>query len=161
MTNNSITVNIDNLIENILPERIMAGLDEVCTFLVNEAQERCPEGTGNGGSVHIKESIDHTVTYENGVFTGRVGSNNEIAIYVHEGTGLYAIEGNGRKDVPWYFPVKDGGELNQKYGMPIRKFNGKEFYMTSGQKPNQFLREAIEENRDFILENFEGILTDD
>ena len=161
MTNDSITVNIDNLIENILPERIIQALDDVCITLVQEAQEKCPIGDGSGERGHIRESIDHTVTYENGVFTGRVGSNNEIAIYVHEGTGLYAIEGNGRKDVPWYFPVKDGGELNQKYGMPIRKINGKEFYMTSGQKPNQFLRKAIEENRDFILENFEGILTND
>lgn len=144
MTNNSITVNIDNLIENVLPERIMAGLDEVCTFLVNEAQERCPIGTGNGESAHIRESIDHIVTYENGVFTGRVGSNNEIAIYVHEGTGLYAIEGNGRKDVPWTYQDRKG-----------------KWHSTKGMHPKQFLREAIEENRDFILENFEGILTND
>lgn len=144
MTNNSITVNIDNLIENILPERIIQALDDVCITLVQEAQEKCPIGDGSGERGHIRESIDHTVTYENGVFTGRVGSNNEIAIYVHEGTGLYAIEGNGRKEVPWTYQDRKG-----------------KWHSTKGMHPKQFLREAIEENRDFILENFEGILTND
>lgn len=144
MTNNSITVNIDNLIENILPERIIQALDDTCIYLVQEAQEKCPIGDGSGERGHIRESIDHIVTYENGVFTGRVGSNNEIAIYVHEGTGLYAIEGNGRKDVPWTYQDRKG-----------------KWHSTKGMHPKQFLREAIEENRDFILENFEGILTND
>ena len=144
MTNNSITVNIDNLIENVLPERIIQALDDTCIYLVQEAQEKCPIGDGSGERGHIRESIDHTVTYENGVFTGRVGSNNEIAIYVHEGTGLYAIEGNGRKDVPWTYQDRKG-----------------KWHSTKGMHPKQFLREAIEENRDFILENFEGILTND
>lgn len=144
MTNNSITVNIENLIENVLPERIIQALDDTCIYLVQEAQEKCPIGDGSGERGHIRESIDHTVTYENGVFTGRVGSNNEIAIYVHEGTGLYAIEGNGRKEVPWTYQDRKG-----------------KWHSTKGMHPNQFLREAIEENRDFILENFEGILRDD
>ena len=144
MTNNSITVNIDNLIENILPERIIQALDDTCIYLVQEAQEKCPIGDGSGERGHIRESIDHIVTYENGVFTGRVGSNNEIAIYVHEGTGLYAIEGNGRKEVPWTYQDRKG-----------------KWHSTKGMHPKQFLREAIEENRDFILENFEGILTND
>ena len=144
MTNNSITVDIDNLIENILPERIIQALDDTCIYLVQEAQEKCPIGDGSGERGHIRESIDHIVTYENGVFTGRVGSNNEIAIYVHEGTGLYAIEGNGRKDVPWTYQDRKG-----------------KWHSTKGMHPKQFLREAIEENRDFILENFEGILTND
>lgn len=142
--NDSITVNIDNLIENILPERIIQALDDTCIYLVQEAQEKCPIGDGSGERGHIRESIDHAVTYENGVFTGRVGSNNEIAIYVHEGTGLYAIEGNGRKDVPWTYQDRKG-----------------KWHSTKGMHPKQFLREAIEENRDFILENFEGILTND
>lgn len=144
MTNNSITVNIDNLIENVLPERIIQALDDTCIYLVQEAQEKCPIGDGSGERGHIRESIDHIVTYENGVFTGRVGSNNEIAIYVHEGTGLYAIEGNGRKEVPWTYQDRKG-----------------KWHSTKGMHPKQFLREAIEENRDFILENFEGILTND
>lgn len=144
MTNNSITVNIENLIENVLPERIIQALDDTCIYLVQEAQEKCPIGDGSGERGHIRESIDHTVTYENGVFTGRVGSNNEIAIYVHEGTGLYAIEGNGRKEVPWTYQDRKG-----------------KWHSTKGMHPKQFLREAIEENRDFILENFEGILTND
>lgn len=144
MTNDSITINIDNLIENVLPEKIVQALDDTCIYLVQEAQEKCPIGDGSGERGHIRESIDHTITSENGVFTGRVGSNNEIAIYVHEGTGIYAIEGKGRKDVPWTYQDRKG-----------------KWHSTKGMKPNQFLREAIEENRDFILESFEGILTDD
>lgn len=144
MTNNSITVNIDNLIENVLPERIIQALDDTCIYLVQEAQEKCPIVDGSGERGHIRESIDHTVIYENGVFKGRVGSNNEIAIYVHEGTGLYAIEGNGGKEVPWTYQDRKG-----------------KLHSTKDIQTKQFLREAIEENRDFILENFEGILTDD
>lgn len=144
MTNDSITINIDNLIENVLPEKIVQALDDTCIYLVQQAQEKCPIGDGSGERGHIRESIDHTITSENGVFTGRVGSNNEIAIYVHEGTGIYAIEGKGRKDVPWTYQDRKG-----------------KWHSTKGMHPKQFLREAIEENRDFILENFEGILTDD
>ena len=144
MTDESITVNLDNLIENVLPEKIIQALNDVCITLVQEAQERCPIGDGSGERGHIRESIDHTVTEEDGIFTGRVGSNNEIAIYVHEGTGLYAIEGHGRKDVPWSYQDRKGN-----------------WHTTSGMHPKQFLREAVEDNREFILENFEGILTDD
>ena len=83
------------------------------------------------------------------------GSNAPYAPYVHEGTGLYAVDGHGRKDVPWYFPV-DG--LNKDCGLPKRKIRGKEFFYTSGQHPTPFLKDAIEENKDNILHRFEGCL---
>ncbi len=144
MTNESITINLDNLMKKVLPEQVIKALDDVCLTIIQDAQKRFPKESKNEEGGRIRESLGYAITEENGVFTGRVGSNNEIAIYVHEGTGLYAIEGNGRKDVPWSYQDRKGN-----------------WHTTSGMHPNQFLREAIEENRDYILENFEEILTDD
>lgn len=110
---------------------------------MQEAKEKCPTGDGSGEYGHIKESIDYNVFREGDKIIGRVGSNNEIAIYVHEGTGIYAIEGKGRKDVPWTYQDRKG-----------------KWHSTKGMKPRQFLKETIEENRGFLLENFEDMLND-
>lgn len=83
-----------------MSEKIESTLEDICLTLVQEAREKCPTGDGSGENGHIKESIDYNVFRKGDNFIGRVGSNNEIAVYVHEGTGIYAVEGKGRKDVP-------------------------------------------------------------
>ena len=58
---------------------------------------------------------------------GSVGCSLETAPFVHQGTGLYAKDGNGRK-TPW------------KYEAVAGKYKG--WHTTRGQKPQPFLEDA-------------------
>lgn len=62
-------------------------------------------------------------------------TDKEYAPYVHQGTGLFAENGDGRKDVPWHYQDADGN-----------------WHSTSGQKPNPFLERALDENKDKCLD---------
>lgn len=76
----------------------------------------------------LRNSITHQVgDDESGKYVA-IGTNVDYAIYVHEGTGIYAAEGNGRK-TPWFY-TDDNGET----------------HFTRGMKPNRFLRNAVEKN---------------
>ena len=135
-------VDISELLANIdkLPESLtnaLAGAMEISTELVEaDAVDRCPKR-----STELSTSIQHEVIVNNTAVRGFVGSMSPHAVFVHEGTGLYAKDGNGRKDVPWVYRDEQG-----------------RFYTTSGQQPNQFLQDAIDANKDKILQCFEGVL---
>ena len=61
-----------------------------------------------------------------------------------QGTGIYAIEGNGRKQVPWsYYDERKG-----------------EWQSTEGIKPTPFIQMAIDENMDDIINYFKGVMED-
>ncbi|MBU0279209.1 MULTISPECIES: hypothetical protein [unclassified Gemella] len=62
---------------------------------------------------------------------GLVGNTAQYAPFVHQGTGIYAVGGNGRKS-SWKFFIPD------RYGT-------KRWYVTKGQKPQPFLQRAISE----------------
>jgi len=64
-----------------------------------------------------------------------VFTDKEYAPYVHQGTGLFAKNGDGRKDVPWHYQDAEGN-----------------WHSTSGQKPNPFLERALDENKDKCLD---------
>ena len=135
-----ISLNIGRVIEEILPEIIIQCLDEAGEEIKAAAREKIAAEKDRTGT--LKRSIDHKVEQDGDTFILTVGSNEPYAPYVHEGTGLYAVDGHGRKDVPWTY-----------YDM----FKG-QYFKTDGQQPTPFLREAIEENKENILKKFEGCL---
>lgn len=145
--------NFNEFIKKSLPENLRGGMEKACLVVERTAKKKCPDNTGT-----LRASITHTVEVKGADIEGYIGSPLEHAVYVHQGTGIYAAEGNGRKDVPWYFPVNDGGKLNAKYGMQIVEIQGKEFYKTSGIRPRPFITEAIEENRDKIIQCFSEVM---
>lgn len=58
----------------------------------------------------------------------QIGSRMENAIWEEFGTGIYALNGDGRKDVPWtYRSEKDG-----------------KFYKTKGKKPSRAFHHAYQ-----------------
>lgn len=62
-----------------------------------------------------------------------IGTNLEYAVYVHQGTGIYAVHGDGRKDAwTWYDPSGD----YTVDGQPG-------FITTIGQPPHPFLTDAL------------------
>jgi hypothetical protein len=135
---NDISLNIQRLIANTMPNSIMAALNDACQLIENDAVDNCPVDDGV-----LRASITHNVKKENTSFVGAIGSNEEYAPFAHEGTGIYAKGGNGRSNVPWVYRDVEGN-----------------FHSTKGQQPNPFLQNAIDQNMSNILRKFEGCLDD-
>ena len=110
-------------------ERVMSNMEQACAIVERSAKENAPKGTGE-----LRRSITSRVEDRGGDITGVVYTPLEYAPYVEYGTGLFA-EGEGRSDVPWcYF-----NEATQQW------------VSTYGQKPQPFLRPALEDNRIKII----------
>ncbi|KXL53378.1 hypothetical protein CLNEO_13490 [Anaerotignum neopropionicum] len=76
-----ITVNLNNFIENILPEKITQGLELAGQYVENTAKENITEmGAVDTGA--LKNSITHVV--ENNAV--EIGTSVEYSPFVHEGT---------------------------------------------------------------------------
>lgn len=85
----------------------------------------------------LRNSITHKVdTAENTVY---IGSNLHYAPYVELGTGIYA-EGGGGRPTPWAYQDEKG-----------------EWHHTRGQKPQPYLRPAIEDHK----QTYRNILEDE
>ena len=130
---NEFSINLGRLI-NELPEAINRRLDRACQIVENEAKTNCPVNDGV-----LRASITHQVEDSKGV----IGTNVEYAPYVHEGTGIYAKDGQGRQAVPWTYKDAEG-----------------KYHSTEGQKPQPFLQDALDNNHEKILQCFEGVLED-
>lgn len=109
------------------------GMEKALIMIEFDAKQNCPVDTG-----HLRASIAHKVEENESQVVGSIGSTLEYAPYVHQGTGIYAVNGDGRKDVPWKYRDKLTGE----------------WHNSSGQKPNPFLQKAIDNNKDKIGEIF-------
>lgn len=109
-------------------QKFEAQLKKACALVERAAKEKAPKGTGE-----LRRSITSEIKQEGDNLMGVVYTPLEYAPYVEFGTGLFAEEG-GRTDVPWRYQ------------------NGKgEWYTTSGQHPQPFMRPAFNENREEIL----------
>ena len=97
-------------------------MDQACLVVEGEARKNCPVDQGE-----LRASIASETEATEKEIIGRIGSNLEYAPYVHNETGIYAKDGNGRK-TPWGYTVKAG------------KYKG--FHWTHGQKPQPFLENA-------------------
>ena len=84
----------------------------------------------------LRASITHVTTGN----TCTIGTNVEYASYIEKGTGLYAADGNGRKEVPWKYQTPDG-----------------KWHCTYGRKPKPYLQPAVDQNMDKIKSILEGV----
>lgn len=122
-----------------LPKECSDAMEKACLVVEADSKKNCPVNDGV-----LRESITHAVEEDGETVIGYVGSNVEYAPYVHQGTGIYALMGNGRKEVPWvYYDSKTG-----------------EFVSTEGIQPTPFIQDAVEANRAGILTYFGGIVDD-
>lgn len=110
-------------------ETIKQSMGKACAVVEAAAKQNAPKDTGA-----LRNSITSKVEYRDGHIEGVVFTPLEYAPYIEYGTGLFA-ESGGRKDVPWNYQDDKG-----------------EWHSTSGQKPQPFMRPAIEDNRKKILE---------
>lgn len=71
---NEIVLNLENIIENVLPAAIETGLDRAGYVAENSAKQKCGVDTGT-----LRKSITHDVERD----TCYIGSNVEYAPYHH------------------------------------------------------------------------------
>lgn len=129
-------------LENILmkfemignPQQTQQALGKACALVERSAKQKAPKDNGE-----LRRSISSKVEGLEGI----VYTPLEYAPYVEYGTGLFAETG-GRMDVPWNYQDEEG-----------------EWHSTSGQKPQPYMRPALNENREKILQIIkEGITYD-
>lgn len=122
---NEINVTItDNtgLVREALAEATENALTAIGSTAERYAKEETPVDLGR-----LRNSMTHVVQGDS-VY---IGTNVEYAPYVELGTGIYASDGNGRKD-PWvYYDEKTG-----------------KFRLTRGSKPHHMIRRAVTEHTD-------------
>lgn len=116
--------------------RVAANMELACLVVEGDAKKNCPIDQGN-----LRASMQHDVSVTSTKILGQVSNSSEIAPYVHQGTGIYAKDGNGRK-TPWGYTVKTG------------KYKG--FHWTRGQKPQPFLEKAKLDNKNKISKILAG-----
>ena len=104
--------------------QLEGALGKACALVERSAKEKAPKDTGA-----LRRSITSKVEGNQGI----VYTPLEYAPYVEYGTGLFATKG-GRKDVPWRYQADDGN-----------------WYTTSGQNPQPFMKPALDENREEII----------
>lgn len=103
-------------------------LEKACLMVEAEAKKECPVDDGQ-----LRQSI----TYEIDGLVGAVGTNVEYAPYVHQGTGIYAVNGDGRKD-RWSYQDEKGN-----------------WHSTIGQQPQPFLERGLDNKREDIIKEFQ------
>ena len=104
-------------------------LTEAGLLVEREARLRCPVDTG---------ALRSSITSEVNGNTATIGTNLEYAPYVEFGTGLFAVNGDGRQDVPWVYRDELGN-----------------YHATSGMHPQPYLLPALDDNRDAIKNIFD------
>jgi HK97 gp10 family phage protein len=127
--------NINNFLD-ALTNKLAEKTEQATLFIEGEAKKNCPVDDGL-----LRASIGHYVEVDGMKATGYVGSNSQYSVFVHQGTGIYALEGNGRKEVPWHYKNLEGN-----------------WHTTSGQKPQPFLQDAIDANMGKLTDFFKGLL---
>lgn len=127
-------------IENIIDmDGLENAMKKAVLLVEREAKKNAPRGNGD-----LARSITSKIETSGEEIIGTVFTPLFYAPYVEYGTGLFAEDGNGRKDVPWHYQ-DDAGE----------------WHTTSGQKPQPFMRPALDENREQILRIIkEGVIDD-
>ena len=121
VTLKAFTKKLDNFANG---KAIEEAVTKSCLLVEKESKNNCPVQTGT-----LRRSITTDV---NGM-KGEVYSPLDYAIWVHQGTGLFAVNGDGRQ-TPWSYQDEMG-----------------EWHTTIGQHPQPFLGPALEMNRETII----------
>ncbi|AVK60532.1 hypothetical protein C5Z25_01550 [Lactobacillus sp. CBA3605] len=128
-------------------------VEKVQGYAVQELQSSVKHGNGE-----LAGSLKYEVVDRDGKCVGRVWSDDPVALYRELGTGRVGemspkdlpdgMEPTYRQ-TPWFIPADAVDiDLNEIYGMPKIKINGKVFYRTNGQPARQFLTPAINNVKD-------------
>lgn len=129
---------LDKLIAklNRLPDKMEDKMLDAAQFVEEVAKMKAPKDTGR-----LIGSIESKVERNGNTITGIVFTPVEYAPYQEFGTGLFAVNGDGRK-TPWAYEDPKTGET----------------VFTRGNRPHPFMGPALRENKDVILQTLkEGV----
>lgn len=114
--------------------KVQDSLSKATLLVEKEAKQNAPKDTG---------ALRRSITSKVEGLEGTVFTPLEYAPYIEYGTGLFAEAGNGRKKVPWNYKDDEGN-----------------WHSTSGMKPQPFMRQALNSNREKIKKILkEGVLS--
>ncbi len=120
---------------------LVAAMKKCCALVEGEAKKKAHEIRDTGAlSGSIASRVENTESELRGV----IYTPLEYAPYVEYGTGLFAENGNGRK-TGWAYEDEKTGET----------------IWTRGQRPQPYLRPALTENREKIIELLKGSVKND
>ena len=111
---------------NKMQELLMQNMELTLDHIAEKAKEKV--GVGTGALRADTRSLGVEIVGDE--VHGAVGNSLEYAIYHHQGTGIYASDGNGRK-TPWVYDDPKTGEK----------------IYTRGSKPNPYLKDTIEQEQ--------------
>lgn len=112
-----------------------SAMQDACNLVEGAAKDKAPKDTGA-----LRRSITSKVEVTGNSIEGIVFTPLEYAPYQEYGTGLFAENGNGRK-TPWVY-MDDKGN----------------YHYTRGQHPQPYMRPALQENKDKIINIIKGAL---
>lgn len=119
--------------QHLSDDQAKGAMGKVCALVERTAKEKAPKDTGA-----LRRSITSEVIEKGDQIIGTIYTPLEYAPYVEYGTGLFAENGNGRSDVPWHYQDDED-----------------KWHSTFGQHPQPYMRPALEENKEKILQIFE------
>ena len=111
---------------NKMQELLMQNMELTLDHVAGKAKEKV--GVGTGALRADTRSLGVEIVGDE--VRGSVGNSLGHAIYHHQGTGIYAVNGNGRK-TPWVYEDPKTGEK----------------IYTRGSKPNPYLKDTIEQEQ--------------
>ena len=114
---------------NKMQELLMQNMELTLDHVAGKAKEKV--GVGTGALRADTRSLGVEIVGDE--VHGSVGNSLEHAIYHHQGTGIYAVNGDGRK-TPWVYEDPKTGEK----------------IYTRGSKPNPYLKDTIEQEQSTI-----------
>ena len=114
---------------NKMQELLMQNMEQTLEYVAGKAKGRV--GVCTGALRTDTRSLGVEIVGDE--VHGAVGNSLEYAIYHHQGTGIYASDGNGRK-TPWVYEDPKTGEK----------------IYTRGSKPNPYLKDTIEQEQSTI-----------
>lgn len=133
---------------------IEKSLDTACKLIERQARINAQAlSEGNG-------TLAGSIASEVKGLEGKVYTPLFYAPYVEYGTGIEAEGGKGRQDVPWVY-VKNSGKEGEgaqrsytleeaEQAVAALKKKGLDAHYTYGQKPQPFLRPALDQNREEV-----------
>lgn len=125
---------LNKTLETLLStENMTQAMGQACAAVEASAKKKAPKDSGA-----LRRSIASKVETEGEDIQGIVYTALDYAPYVEYGTGLFA-ESDGRTDVPWVYQDDEGN-----------------WHSTKGQKPQPFLRPALNENRKTVVKILGG-----